>query len=261
MKLQDMDKATDDRIDGPILRCLRLIRLLCETEGDISIKEAAARLDIPASSTHRLLNALQHEGFVRKVHATQRYGAGVDLERMGTLLASRRGVRDAVRPYLKRIVDRSGEAAMFVAWLPSTRQVSIMAAINSPHPLRYEMVLYEPHPVAWGATGRSIFAFLDEAEQRSIADAAPASPGTGEPLPAWADLKPELDAIAAAGYVLTRGQKVQGAVGIGAPIRNAARQVIGSFCITIPEIRFDPRLELDLAEALIEETRGFSRQV
>lgn len=150
---------------------------------------------------------------------------------------------------------------MFVAYLPATHQVSLMAAVNSLHPLRYEMELYVPHTVLWGATGRSILAFLPEEEQRAVAERADPSPSTGAHPPAWEVLKAELDAIRERGYVLTRSQKVSGAIGIGAPIRNGAGQVIGSFCITVPEIRFEPAKEEALAASLIGKAAEFSASI
>jgi len=256
-----MAKTAGAIVDGPILRSVRLIRLLTEIDGDISVKDAARHLELPESTTHRLLRLLQHEGMVAKNPLTSRYRAGLDLERMGSLLAYKKGFRDLTWPYLKRVVDSCDEACMFVGYLPATHQVSLMAAINSSHPLRYEMELYVPHSVVWGATGRSVFAFLPEDEQRIIFEKAGASPVTGEKLPPWDQLKADLDAIRERGYVLTHSQKLLGAVGIGTPIRNAAGTVIGSFCITIPEIRFDPAAEPQLARLLREQAAEFSRTI
>src|SRR5690606_25941391 len=249
------------RLDGPIVRALKLIRLLAEIDSDISIKDAASHLDLPASTTHRLLRLLMQEGMVAKDPKTSRYRAGIDLERLGSLLGNKKGFGNLTLPYLQKIVDQCGEACMFVAYLPATHQVSLMAAVNSLHPLRYEMELYVPHTVLWGATGRSILAFLPEEEQRAVAEKADPSPSTGALPPPWETLKAQLDEIRARGYVLTRSQKVSGAIGIGTPIRNGGGQVIGSFCITVPEIRFDPAKEEALAGSLIEQAAAFSASI
>ena len=256
-----MKKKDAARLDGPIVRAVKLIRLLAEIDTDISIKDAAEHLDLPASTTHRLLRLLMQEGMVGKDPKTSRYRAGIDLERLGYLLSYKKGFKDLTIPYLQKIAEACGEACMFVAYLPATHQVSLMAAINALHPLRYEMELYVPHTVLWGATGRSILAFLPEQEQRSIAETATPSPTTGLKSPSWPVLKEELDAIKARGYVLTRSQKVAGAIGIGAPVRNGAGQVVGSFCITVPEIRFEPEKEHALANLLIKQTADFSTMI
>lgn len=254
-----MPATNPARLDGPIVRCVKLIRLLTEIDKDISVKDAAQILDLPASTTHRLLRVLSQEGMVAKDPSTSRYRAGLDLERMCSLLAFKTGFRDQTRPYLQRIVDQCNEAAMFIGYFPATHQVSPMAAINASHPLRYEIVLYTPDSVAWGATGRSIFSFLPEQEQREIAASAGPSPVSGKLLPEWDELKAELDRIREAGYVLTKSQKLKGAVGLGTPIRNVEGRVIGSFCITVPEIRFEPSSEPYLASLVMEQAEIFMR--
>lgn len=256
-----MTKKEAARLDGPIVRGLKLIRLIAEIDTDISIKDAASHLDLPASTTHRLLRLLMQEGMVAKDPKTSRYRAGIDLERLGSLLSYKKGFKDQTLPYLRKIAQACGEACMFVAFLPATNQVSLMAAINSLHPLRYDMDLYVPHTVLWGATGRSILAFLPEDEQKKIVETGTPSPTTGAVPPSWDILKAELDAIKARGYALTRSQKVSGAIGIGAPIRNGAGNVIGSFCITVPEIRFDPSKEEFLANLLLEQSAVFSASI
>jgi len=256
-----MTKKDAARLDGPIVRVLKLIRLLAETETDISIKDAASHLDLPSSTTHRLLRLLIQEGMAAKDERTSRYRAGIDLERMGSLLSYKKGFKDLTLPHLQKIASACGEACMFVTYLPATHQVSLLAAVNSLHPLRYEMELYVPHTVLWGATGRSILAFLPEEEQRTIVETGVSSPSTGAAAPSWEILKPELDAIRSRGYVLTKSQKVSGAIGIGAPIRDGTGTVIGSFCITVPQIRFDPTKEAFLADLLISQTAEFSASI
>ncbi|AXV17864.1 hypothetical protein CYG48_18915 (plasmid) [Neorhizobium sp. SOG26] len=256
-----MTKKDAARLDGPIVRGLKLIRLLAEIDTDISIKDAASHLDLPASTTHRLLRLLMQEGMVAKNPKTSRYRAGIDLERLGTLLSYKKGFKDQTLPYLQKIAEACGEACMFVAYLPATQQVSIMAAINSLHPLRYEIELYVPHTVLWGATGRSILAFLPDDEQKTIVETGVPSPSTGALPPDFDNLKLELDAIKARGYALTRSQKVTGAIGIGAPVRSGDGKVIGSFCITVPEIRFEPTKEEFLSSLLIQQTAEFSASI
>jgi DNA-binding IclR family transcriptional regulator len=58
-----------------------------------------------------------------------------------------------------------------------------------------------------------------------------------------ADLEAEAARIRARGYAYSQGQRSRGAVGFGAPLFDAAGDVFGDVCITIPEGRFDPAQE------------------
>ncbi len=54
------------------------------------------------------------------------------------------------------------------------------------------------------------------------------------------------------------GQRSQGAVGFGAPLFDAAGDVFGDVCITIPEGRFDPAQEPKLGGLLVSAAADIS---
>ena len=94
-----------------------------------------------------------------------------------------------------------------------------------------------PVSVLWGASGRSILAFLPKADVDRIYTAEGRAPASGEPLPARRTLEGELANIRKRGYDITYGQKIAEAVGIGAPIFNVNGKVVGSLCVTVPKTR------------------------
>jgi DNA-binding IclR family transcriptional regulator len=63
---------------------------------------------------------------------------------------------------------------------------------------------------------------------------------------------------AARGYAYSRGQRSRGAVGLGAPLYDAAGAVFGDVCITIPEGRFDPSQEPKLGALLVASAAEIS---
>ena len=63
---------------------------------------------------------------------------------------------------------------------------------------------------------------------------------------------------APAGYAYSRGQRSRGAVGLGAPLFDAAGDVFGDVCITIPEGRFDPAQEPKLGALLVSAAADIS---
>ena len=65
--------------------------------------------------------------------------------------------------------------------------------------------------------------------------------------------------IRSRGYAITHGQKIEGAVGIGAPIFNSERRAIGSLCMTIPETRFSAKAQTRLSELLMSRAGELSR--
>lgn len=251
-------RETDAKATGTVLRVVRVIRSIAEAGGPVTIKDLSAKLDLPASTVHRLLHLLATEGIIEKDEAAHAYQSGAELIRLSSLLAAKRSMSDIARPFMQAVVDSCNEACMLVAYLPATLQVSVLAAINSSHPLRYDMQLYNAHTLLWGATGRSVLAFLPEEEQAAAYKTGAAAPGTGRKLPSFKVLQQELKAVRERGYALSYGEKIAGALGMGSPIYKMDNRVIGSLCITLPQVRFAPANEKKLGDLVRTQAEGLS---
>jgi len=59
------------------------------------------------------------------------------------------------------------------------------------------------------------------------------------------------------GWVLTRGEKLPGAVGTSAPVFGAAG-IVGSLTVTIPEVRFNLSMEPRIQRLVVESAERIS---
>jgi DNA-binding IclR family transcriptional regulator len=236
---------------GTVARVVRLLQYLADVDDDVSIKEMSERLNLPPSTVHRLLNLLADDGIVEHSATRHLYRPGLELIRIASLLASKTRIADIALPFMRAVVAACDEVCMLVLYLPTARQVMIVNSVDSSNPLRYQVERYIPHTLLWGATGRSTLAFLPpDVIDDVIAEDCP-SPATGRPLPPRETIVSELAEIRARGYALSQSEKIDGAVGLGAPIFNADGSVLGALCITIPAVRFKPAAEASLATMLL----------
>jgi DNA-binding IclR family transcriptional regulator len=174
------------------------------------------------------------------------------------LVVSALSIRDVAHPFLERVAEASGEVCLLMRYMNGKNSVMLEDSVDGPHPLRYSMNLYEPLSVLWGATGRSVLAFLRDDEIASALDAAENSPATGQAPPSLETLKEDLAAIRRQGYAMTFGQKIPGAVGFGVPVRDMTGRVFGSLCVTIPQLRFEPSQESAISALLLSEASALS---
>jgi DNA-binding IclR family transcriptional regulator len=237
---------------GTVARVVRLLQCLADVEDDVSIKELAARLNLPPSTVHRLLNLLANDGIVERSAARHVYRPGLELIRIASLIASKTRITDLALPVMRAVVEACNEVCMLVLYLPAVRRVMVASSVDSSNPLRYQVERFVPHSLLWGATGRSTLAFLEPGVIDEVIAENDPSPASGARLPPRDVFLAELAAIRARGYVLTQGQKIGGAVGIGAPIFNADGSVLGGLCITLPQVRFKPSSEQALAALLLK---------
>lgn len=246
----------DSTSSGTVARVALLLRVLADSQGEASLSDISARMKLPASTTHRLLNLLQEQGFVERGLGSRAYRPGLEFLRVAGLVTSRAQLTDIARGFMQAVVDACDETCMLSVYMPRTRSAMIAKVIYGSHPLRYEATLYQPGSLVWGATGLGILAFLPrEAIEDVIAHDGP-SPASGKPVRP-AQLRRELARIRDQGYAHTHGQKVPGAVGISAPVFNG-NGVVAALCITLPDSRFQAAMEMRLVRILKDQAARFS---
>lgn len=242
---------------GIVARTAALIRVLAKMEGEAGLSEIAAQMNLPPSSTHRLLHLLLDEGFVERGSGNRTYRAGMELIRVGGLLASRADLANLAQGFMQTVVEACDETCVLSVYVPRTHSAMVVRAIHGSHPLRYDAPLYEPSSLVWGATGQGILAFLpDEVIEDILREEGPSPADTRK------EVKPpqvhrELARVRKQGYAHTHGQKIKGAVGFSAPVFNSTG-VVAALCITLPESRFDASMEVPLARALMKQADLFS---
>ncbi|MFI5615362.1 IclR family transcriptional regulator [Amycolatopsis sp. NPDC051903] len=236
---------------GTVARVISVFRAVVEAREDVSVAELTETLGLPRPTVHRLLDLLAKEDMVEPDPATRRWGPTAECQRLGALLAARRDLVKLARPVMAEVVGRSQEACLLGVYLPRRREMIYAAEHTSPNPLSYRIELNSPVPVNWGASGRSILAFLSDDEIEAIlAERAPA-PVSGEKAPTASVLRRELESIRQTGFAFSRGQKIVGSRGIAAPILGADGIAVGSLTLTIPEMRFREEAKEQLAEMVM----------
>jgi DNA-binding IclR family transcriptional regulator len=244
-------RMRDASAAGTVGRVVQLLACLAEADGPVSIKFLCQSLKLPASTVHRLLGLLSNEGIVERSADRPSYAAGLELVRIASLVVAKVRVVDIAKPFMRAVVQDCDETCCLIQYVPAQRKVMALHAEFSSHPLRYRIELFQTHSLLWGATGRAVLAFLEPDEIDAALSDDDESPATGDKA-ARKSLLSDLSEIRSRGYALTQGQKIQGAVGMGTPLFNSERRVIGSLCITIPETRFNKKAQARLSQKLMQ---------
>lgn len=246
---------------GTVTRVIKLLGCVAEADGEVSIKSLCQSLDLPASTVHRLLSLLIKEGIVERAPSRALYGPGPEFVRIGSLVAAKVRIADLAKPVMRALADESDETCVLLRYMPTSRKVMAICAEYSSHPLRYQIEMFQPHSLLWGATGRAVLAFLSEAEIEAALADNDRSPASGEKLPPRNVLLKELREIREQGYAITHGQKIEGAVGLAAPLFDSQRRVIGSLSITVPKARFSQKRHIMLGALLLSTAAKLSHML
>jgi len=244
---------------GTVARVIALLRVMAESHNDLTLTALSEKLDLAPSTIHRLLALLIKEGLVGRNPLTKTYYCASEFVRISSLVVSSSQLVDLAVPVLKSLVDQFNETSLLCLYLEQQQRYTISKVLHGTHLLRYDILENTPLPLAWGASARSILAFLPQTEIDDILAKSGPSQVSGDLVDARTVA--DLALTKKRGYAYTPGQRVAGSVGLGAPVFGANRKVVGSVCLTVPQTRFDSKQEKVLGAALIEHAARLSRSL
>jgi DNA-binding IclR family transcriptional regulator len=252
-----LDEPGPGRSPGPIQRALELLKLLAERDDPVAVRDVSLALDLPPSTSHRLLHQFISAGFVVTDPASKRYQIGPELHRVAALIQSKSSLATTVQPFLDELTAACGEASLFAVFDHATATVAFVAKADSSQALSYRISLNTPVSAYWGSSSQVILAYLPEPDLRRVLATALPSPVGDQPPMAEAAFRGYLNAIRDRGWVLTKGEKLPGAVGTSAPVFGAAG-IVGSLTVTIPEVRFQATMEPRIQQLVVESAGRIS---
>jgi IclR family transcriptional regulator, acetate operon repressor len=234
----------------PAARAIDVLLWLADHTADTwGVRQVAREMNASPSTIYRVFQVFESRDLVTK-NADGRYTPGLELFRVSQLFAQRLSPVKLAKPYLEELAEACGETVLLAAYGARRGQMIVIDIIDAPHPLRWVVATNQWRAVHSGATGLAILAFLPEEERQSIY-ARGLERFTEQTLVNPELLEREVARVRARGYALSHNQRSRGAVGLGAPLYDAAGDVFGDVCVTIPEPRFDPSQELKLGAQLV----------
>lgn len=240
-------QSSDDT--GTVSRVLQLLQCFNEQQ-EWRVGLLAQRLNLPRSTVHRLLNLCRTQGFVES-DGVGVYRPGLGLYRLSGRLSFQMPIRRIAAPLLTEFTQTFSEASLVTVLERTALKVFFAAKAEPSAPMRYVIETNALAPLGWGASARAILAFMSETEIAEVARRAEPSPVDGRPLDVK-ELFRSLPKIRAKGYAITQNQRTPEGVGIAVPFFDAAGDVTGNVCVTVPVFRFKPRDEPVFVRALAD---------
>lgn len=209
--------------------------------------ELQERLDLPKPTVYRLLAGLVHRGLIYSYGDPRQYRLGVNALKLAHAWSQSFEIGSESEPVLNALSSRTGEtAALFLR--QGTQDRMLVRSVRSPQALSYSLEVGNVSPLTIGASGKCILAFLPEPEVTSICASRQGSAR---------QLRQELLQIAAAGYCVTIGERIPGAMSMAAPIFGH-QGVLGSVALLFPQVRDTPRRNAEFVSELLAATRTIS---
>jgi IclR family KDG regulon transcriptional repressor len=254
-------------MDGMVRSVVLIIGVLeaLADEKQLGVSELAVRLGIHKSTVYRFLSSLQTLGYVRQIHENEKYGLSYKILDLAGRVLSGIDVRQAARPVMKRISDKSQET-VHLATLEKS-EVIYIDKIDSRQPLRMHSYVGQKIPLHASALGKVLLAWGPDHILGDLLEKGNLKRFTDTSITDPEELKEEIQKIRNQGYAEDREESVPGVRCVAAPIRNSDGSAVAAISISLPSLRFDktniPALRKIVCHGALEisQQMGFKEKV
>jgi DNA-binding IclR family transcriptional regulator len=226
--------------------------LLTLGRGPMRLGDVSTAVSLSKPTTYRLLTTLRSKGMVVQDAVTGEYGLGpACFHLMSSVANGDAGFILEAGPALKVLRDKT-EETVTVHVRAGLSRICIQE-FPSPHPIRYIAGLGATAGIHVGSAGKVLLAFMPEADrERILLDLHPDAM-TENTITDIDALRLELAKVAEAGIATSFGERVQGAMGVSAPIVDADGTALAALSVLGPIDRL-AGAKLDTAGELVRRT-------
>ncbi len=227
-----------------LARGLKILDLLGQAPDGVSVTELAAILDVDKASASRLISTLAGYGYAVKDPASRRYFLGPQVVTLSRSLLARLPLREAARPFLVRLMQRTGECAHL--GVAARGKVLYIDQIESPATLRVNAQVGQTAPLHCTALGKALLAFGDLEIPRLLKAYTP------QTLTDPALLRENLEQARRQGYALDQEEYDIGVCCLAVPVYDMNGKAAASIGISGPAARLTSQRLAELAPFVVE---------
>ncbi|CAG7659083.1 IclR family transcriptional regulator [Paenibacillus allorhizosphaerae] len=229
-------------------RVLDIFELFADCHESLNLSKISRQLDLPASSTHKLLQNLLARGYLETDKQGKTFRLGYKLFEIGSKYAGRTDLAEEFQYVAQKMVDdlnesvfltiRNGEMALYVAEKQST------------HPVRFVSHLGMQLPLHATAMGKVLLSGMTDGEIQTLYPDKQLGRLTETTVTDFGELMEQLERIRVEGVEYSRGESVHGVRCAAAPIYGAPHKITASLGVSTPEARWDPKLWERIVQAV-----------
>lgn len=256
--LADDPQQSLERYVIPNLRnACAIMKLLGTNPNGFKAADIARQLDLPVTTTLRIMATLQLEGYARKVEG--RFELGPVLIHLGNASLAGTEIREAAIPILQQLTAATVETSHLA--IPCDDRALIVAVQDSPHPLRAASrpgYLAELH---CSSTGKIFLTFLYHSRFAELIGKSDLARRTAHTLLKPAELKRDLELTRKRGYSLDNEEYHPGVRCLAVPVYSSDGTVAAAIGITAATVRFPKERIPEFAAMVTAAAADLSRNL
>lgn len=234
------------------LKTLTIMKAFIDGQAVWGVNDLARYLESPPSSIHRILKTLKEENILQTIPETNKYTIGNEWVRLSSFISANFGLKSVAEPYLKTLSHEVGQSVYLAQYQEQYQKLSFILGIHSSNILQYRLELGVLQPIHIGASGKAILAFLKDDQIKEVLNQE------GVPLDEAKQIIVEIERIRTEGYSYTFSERKNESIGFGAPIFDAAHNVVGSIIFAIPLSLYKEEEKGVMIDKILETSKEIS---
>lgn len=234
---------------GTVDKALSLLDRFSDAKAEFGLTELACQSGYDKATTHRLLAALQRNGFIEQDTISKSYRLGAGLVRLARLRERTFPMARVVQGVLDDLVAATGETAHVSEFAGSA--MANVGTAQSPRPTRVIVDSGEPLPLHASASGLAYLAYCSPDEVKHLL-AGDLKAYTAQTLTDPSAIQKEITEVRKNGYALCHQTYQTEVIGIAAPYFNPDGKPRGAVAIATPLSRFNKQIGKQMATLVCE---------
>jgi len=241
-------------------RALQILCAFTPEQRALSLKALSEHLGIPKSTVYRLCHTLAKFRFLHYDPHLNQYSLGVKIFDLGSAVSSSLPLQEAASTHLTALGTETDET-VFLGVLQDGLLMYLDKREAPESPIRFKSEIGTRRQPYFGMLGQTLLAYLPEGELEAILKKNPIKPITGRSLRTRSELEKRLAAIRAQGFVIEKGEVIDGVAGVAAPVRNYAGQVVAAVGLRFIYTSERKKKEKALIQAVRRTAQRISREL
>ena len=231
-------------------RLFQALELLADT-GSIGLMDLSATLSLNKTTAHRVLNSLIYMGYAKQDPATGKYEPTFKIVDIANRIMSKVDIVQTVRPYLRKLMEASGETVHFVE-RDGTDAVYIDKVESFNNGMQMVSRIGSRIPLYCSGVGKAMLAQMDSWEAEEVWNASGVCPLTEHTITDYGKFQQELAQIQQRGYALDNEENQIGVRCIACSLKDPAGIPKYAFSISAPTSRMNDERIRELAFYVLE---------
>lgn len=236
-----------------VSKALDLLTILGKGDQYLSVEELSKELDVPESTTYRLIQTLEAKGFVER-YSRKKISLGSNFLSLARAFENRldKELCLIARQYMIDVTEQCKETCILSIRVDTYSKC--IRSISSKYVIRFVADDNRLVPLHIGASSRAILAFENDQIINNIIGSLPTQ---AEQIA----LRKEIEQVKQCGYAISCNEIDASCVGIGVPIYNTFGHIYASLAIVGPDSRLKREHWIDYAYMLMNASSEITKHL